>query len=115
MSGLLTYTVGNRVVSADVGYNIRQAGVQEYLTDAQVAAATSVDDLIADVEGAVVSPGAEAPAQRLTIAKALRIGANLGDLSDARIQGASTVEDLANLTWVSVDSATGHLGPGIYG
>lgn len=115
MSGLTTYPNSNRVVSADVGYNIRQAGVAGYLNNTQVAAATTVGDLIADVEGAVVSPGAASPAQRLTIVKALREGANLGDLSDTRIQGAATVEDLANLTWVSEDSATGHLGPGIFG
>lgn len=115
MAGLSTYTVGNRVVSASVGYNIRQAGVQGYLTNTQVAAATTVQDLIDNVNAAVVQPGAESPAQRLSIAKALREGANLGDLSDSRIQGAATVEDLANLTWVSEDAATGHLGPGIYG
>jgi hypothetical protein len=117
MSGLATYPASNRTVSAQVGYSILQAGVAGFLTDAQVQAATSADDLIADVNGAVVAPGAEAPAQRLNIARALVEGKALGDLSDSRVAAATGVVDLATTyTWVSVDPAAsnGHLGPDFY-
>lgn len=117
MSGLATYPASNRVVSAQVGYAILQAGVAGYLTDLQVQNATSADDLIADVNGAVVVPGAEAPAQRLNIARAIAEGKALGDLSDARVAAATGVNDLATTyTWVSLDpaAATGHLGPDFF-
>lgn len=110
MSGLLTYREENQQTSALVGYGIRQAGVQGYLTNAQVAAATTVQDLIDDVNNAIVSPGAEADSQRNSIARALREGGQLGDLSDARIAPCTTVTELAALTWVTDDSNTSHLG-----
>lgn len=117
MSGLTTYNNSNRPTSALVGYAILQSGVAGYLTTALITAATGVDDLIADVNAAVVAPGAEADAQRLSIAKSLREGGNLGDLSDTRVQGATTVQSLAELTWITDDPAylTGHLGVNIYG
>lgn len=110
MSGLNTYHASNRVTSANCGYGIRQAAVQDYLTDAQVAAATTVQDLINNVNAAIVAPGAEANGQRESIVRSLREAAALGDLSDARIQAATTVTGLADLTWVSEDTDTGHLG-----
>lgn len=117
MPGLSTYPSSNKTVSAQVGYSILQAGKAGFLTDAQVVAATSADDLIADVNAAVVAPGAEAPAQRLNIARALAEGKALGDLSDARVQAATSVSDLAlTYTWVDQDpaAATGHLGPDFF-
>jgi hypothetical protein len=110
MSGLLTYREENQQTSALVGYAIRQAGAQGYLTNAQVVAATTVQDLIDDVNSAIVSPGAEADSQRNSIARALKEGGSLGDLSDARIQPCTTVTELANLTWVSGDADASHLG-----
>ena len=115
MSGLLTYSASNRPLSAAVGYSIRQAGSQGFLTNTQVANATTAEDLVANVEAAVVTAGAEAGAQRRNIVQAIRRGAALGDLSDARIQAATTVEELAQDTWVSDDPSTAHLGVGIYG
>lgn len=116
MPGLSTYNNGNRTVSAQVGYSILQAGKQGYLTDTQVQNATGADDLIANVNAAVVSPGAEAPAQRLNIARALAEGKALGDLSDSRVQGATSIQTLAELTWVDQDPAAsnGHLGPDFF-
>jgi len=115
MSGLTTYNAMNRAVSARVGYAIQQSGTQGYLTTTLVTNATTVQDLIDDVNAAVVAPGAESYSQRLNIAKALREGANLGDLSDSRIQGATTVQSLAELTWITDDpNYTTHLGVGIY-
>lgn len=112
MAGLSTYNASNQRVSQDVGYAILQAGKQGYLTDALIAAATGADDLIADVNAAIVTAGAEADAQRNSIARALKIGQGLGDLSNSRVQGATTVQTLAELTWVTNDPAylTGHLG-----
>lgn len=116
MSGLNSYPASNRVVSEMVGYSIRQAGEQGYLTNDIIASATGADDLIAAVNSAVVAPGAESPAQRLNIARALAEGKALGDLSDSRVQGASTVAELADLTWVTADDPnTGHLGPSFFG
>lgn len=116
MSGLTSYPTSNQMVSARVGYAILQAGVEGYLTTTLVTNATTAQDLIDDVNAAVVAPGAESYSQRLNIAKAIREGANLGDLSDTRIQGATTVQSLAELTWVTNDAnyVTGHLGVGIY-
>lgn len=86
--------------------------MQGYLTTALVTAATSADDLIDDVNAAIVDAGAESQPQRNSIARALKIGQGLGDLSDARVQGATTVLSLAELTWCTNDPSiyTGHLG-----
>ena len=114
MPGLNTYNSMFQVQSAQVGYAILQAFVQGYLTNAQVVAATSADDLIADVNAAVVAPGGESNAQRNSITRALALGKALGDLSDARVAAATSANDLAlTYTWVSNDpnaSVTGHLG-----
>lgn len=115
MSGLTTYPAENRVLSQTVGYSLRQAFTGGYLSNTQVANATTAEDLVADVNAAVVTAGAEAGAQRLNIVNAIRRGAALGDLSDARIQAATTVEDLVQDTWASEDPSTSHLGVGIYG
>lgn len=118
MAGLTTYVNSTRQLSAQVGYAILQSKPQGYLSDTQVQNATSADDLIANVNAAVVAPGAESPAQRLNITKALAVGKQIGDLSDARVAAATSVNDLAvTYTWVSEDanaSVTGHLGVGIY-
>ena len=111
MAGLSTYNVGMQRVSQDVGYAILQAGKQGYLTTALVTAATGAADLIADVNAAVVTAGAEADPQRNSIARAIQSGANVGDLSDSRVQGATTVQSLAELTWVTNDpNYVTHLG-----
>jgi hypothetical protein len=111
LSGLATYPASNRQQSADVGYAILQAGKEGYLTDTLIAAATGADDLITDVLAAVVAPGAESFSQRNSIARALKVGQALGDLSDARVQGATNVQTLQELTWVTNDPAyVTHLG-----
>lgn len=119
MAGLSTYPSSNRQVSASVGYAILQAFVGGFLTNAQVVAATGADDLIANVQAAVVSPGGEADAQRLSIVNSLKVGKALGDLSDVRVAAATSANDLAiTYTWCSDDpaaSVTGHLGTNIYG
>jgi hypothetical protein len=119
MAGLTTYPASNKSLSATVGYAILQAFVQGYLTNAQVVAATSADDLIANVNAAVVTPGGEPDARRLSIARSLKVGQGLGDLSDSRVAAATSANDLAvTYTWCSDDpnaSVTGHLGVSIYG
>jgi predicted RecA/RadA family phage recombinase len=117
MAGLSTYANYQRVISERVGYAILQAGKQGYLTDTLVQNATSGQDLIDDVNAAVVAPGAESPAQRLSIARSIQEGINLGDLSTTRVQAATSVSDLAiTYTWVSNDPAAsnGHLGVNIF-
>lgn len=116
MAGLLTYNTAYQQQSADVGFAILQAGVQGYLTNAQVVAATTAQDLIDAVNAAVVAPGAESFSQRNSIARAIAVGKALGDLSDARVQAATSVSDLAQTyTWVSnfPASLTGQLGPNL--
>ncbi len=118
MAGLTTYPASNRTVSVMVGYALLQAGKAGYLTDTQVQNATSGQDLIDDVNAAVVAAGAASPAQRLSIARSIQEGVNLGDLSATRVQAATGVSDLAlNYTWVDSDpaAANGHLGVNIYG
>jgi hypothetical protein len=116
MAGLSTYPISNRQASADVGFALLQAKVQGYLTDVLVAAATSGQDLIDDVNSAVVGPGGESFSQRNSIARAIQEGVNLGDLSASRVQAATSVSDLAQTyTWVSdyPASANGQLGPNL--
>ena len=115
MAGLSTYSQSMQRVSADVGYAILQAGVQGYLTDTLVQNATTAQDLIDDVNAAVVTAGGESFSQRNSIARAIQEGKNLGDLSDARVAAATGVNDLAiTYTWVSLDpnagTPGGHLG-----
>ncbi len=114
MAGLATYPKSNQQASADVGYAILQAFVQGYLTNSQVTGAATADELIAFVNAAVVAPGGESYSQRNSIARALKVGQALGDLSDARVAAATSANDLAvTYTWVSNDpaaSVTGHLG-----
>lgn len=89
-----------------------QAGAQGYLTTAIITAATSAQDLIDAVYAAVVAAGSESFSQRNSIARAIQEGANLGDFSAARVQGATTPLSLAELTWASDNPAiyTGYLG-----
>lgn len=111
MSGVLTYNTAYQVQSAQVGYAIMQAGKQGYLTDTAVQNATSAQDLIDYVNGAVVTPGAESPAQRNSITRAIAEGKSLGDLSDVRIAAATGITDLAEKTWITNDpNYLTHLG-----
>ena len=112
MSGLLTYSQSERPTSQLVGLALRQAFVQLFLTNTQVAAATTAQDLIDDVNAAIVGPGSEANGQRESIVRAIGRGAALGDLSDARIQAATTVEGLVQETWAS-ELPTSILGPNL--
>jgi len=111
VAGLSTYPISLQVQSADVGYAIMQGGKQAYYTDAQVVAATSLQDIIDIVNAAVVSPGAESQAQRTSIARALAVGGALGDLSTVRVQAATSIQNLAEQTWVTNDpNYVTHLG-----
>jgi hypothetical protein len=112
MSGLLTYNQSARPTSQLVGLALRQAFIQLFLTNTQVAAATTAQDLIDNVNAAIVGPGSEANGQRESIVRAIREGKALGDLSDARIQAATTVEDLVQDTWAS-DLPANYLGPNL--
>ena len=111
MPGLSTYVTSLQVQSAMVGYAIMQAGKQGYLTDGNVTGAADADELIAIVNAAVVSPGAESPAQRTSIARALKEGQALGDLSATRVAAATSLIDLAEKTWITNDgNYLTHLG-----
>lgn len=109
MSGLLTYRDENRQTSQLCGFGVRQAYIQGYLTNANVIAATTVQNLIDNVNAAVVSPGAADPSQRQSIVRCLQEGAALGDFSDSRIAAATSAYDLANATWAS-DTPNDYMG-----
>lgn len=99
--------------SALIGYNVRRAGVLDFISNANVVAATGVDDLIDNVEAAFAP--AEYDVMKQRVIRALRFGKANGDLSDARVAAATTVEELADLTWAAEDDDNNHLGPGMIG
>lgn len=107
MAGLITLHEDARKLSALTGYGVRQAGIVALLTDAQVAAATTVEDLVANVQAAIGHE--ELGNQKLQTIKALRVGAMQGEYSDARIQAATTVAGLALETWASQDGDLNHV------
>lgn len=96
-----------------IGLNVRRAGIRDmYLTDAQVAAAASIDDLITNIEAAVVHSQYEADKQQ--VIRALRFGKANGDFSNARVAAATSVEDLVDLTYAE-NAAEDKLGPHMAG
>lgn len=94
------------------GYGVRRAGVVGILSNAQVIAATSAEDLEAIVEGDL--PGtvhSEYELIRLETDLALKRGDAIGDFTDARVAAATGVENLAEATYAGDESDLNHLGP----
>lgn len=101
--------------SAMNGYGIRRAGVTSILTNAQVIAATSAEDLEVIVEAGL--PGTihdEYSVEQINTDRALKFGDALGDFSDSRVAAATSVEDLAEKTTASDESDLAHLGPQLF-
>lgn len=89
-------------LSTLAGYGIRRAGVVGILTNAQVIAATSAEDLEVIVEAAL--PGtvhAEYAEEQIMTDLSLKRGKAIGDFSDSRVQAATSVEDLAEKTFAA--------------
>jgi hypothetical protein len=96
------------------GYGVRRAGVVGILTNAQVVAATSAEDLEAIVQaGPPATVHAEYEVEALMTDRSLKFGKALGDFSDTRVQAATSVEDLAEKTSAADESDLAHHGPRI--
>lgn len=101
-------------LSSLAGYGVRQAGVVGALTDAQVVAATSAEDLIADLDSVPATVHSEYEFTALNAQRALARGDAIGDFSDTRVAASTGYENLAEKT-NAADEANdlGHLGPRI--
>lgn len=102
------------VISSIAGYGVREAGVIGALTDAQVVAATSADDLVTDLDSPPGTVHAEYDFLVLNAQRSLQLGKALGDFTDARVAAATTVEGLAEDTNAGDETgALDHVGPTI--
>lgn len=103
----------NEIISAIAGYGVREAGVLGLLTDAQVVAATSAEDLETILDTMPGTVHAEYEFLALNARRSLEVGDALGDFTDARIQAATTVEGVAELTNAADEASLDHVGPTI--
>jgi len=101
--------------SAMNGYGVRRAGVIGIITDAQVVAATSAEDLEVIVEAGL--PGtihSEYEVEQFNTDRALKFGDALGDFSDTRVAAATGYEDLAEKTEAASETDLAHHGPQLF-
>lgn len=103
-----------RELSSFAGYGLRQAGVASLLSTAQVTAATSAQDLVADLDSIPGTAHSELEEVALNAQRAIQFGAAIGDFSAARVQAATTVESLVQDTELSNEQDAGHLGPQLF-
>lgn len=103
----------DEIISAISGYGVREAGVLGALTNAQVVAATSAEDLVTDLDTPPGTVHAEYDFLVLNAQRSLQVGDALGDFSDARIAACTTVEEVAELTTAADESSLDHVGPTI--
>ena len=100
------------VLSTMDGHAVRRAGTVGIITDAQVVAATSADDLSTDAQNVPNTVHQEyqqwEPQQTQ---QALARGEAIGDFTDARVQASTSVESLAEKT-NAADGDLGQLGQG---
>lgn len=90
-----------------VGENIRLAGELGLLTDANVTGATSVADLKNSIDTNSATKHADMQGYAFGLKRALDIGKDDGTLTDAAVQAATGVTNLASLT----QSDPGKVGP----
>lgn len=100
-------------LSALAGYGVRAAGVAGLLSDAEVAAATSAEDLVANLDSFPGTSHIENEFTSLNAQLALKRGDAIGDFSNSRIAAATTVEEVASLTFAEDEADQRHLGPRI--
>lgn len=100
-------------LSSLAGYGVRAAGVAGLLSDAEVAAATSAESLVTDLDSFPGTSHIENEFTSLNAQLALKRGDALGDFSDSRIAAATTVEEVASLTTAEDEADQRHLGPRI--
>lgn len=98
------------VLSSEAGYGVRQAGVAGLITDAQVVAAGSAEELetILDTIPGIVH--AENEFTALNAQRALARGDAIGDFTDARVAASTGYENLAEKTNAADETDLGHLG-----
>lgn len=100
-------------LSALAGYGVRQAGVAGLITDSEVAAAASAEDLVDDLDSFPGTSHIENEFTALNAQLALKRGDALGDFSDSRIAAATTPQEVSLLTTAADEADEAHLGPRI--
>lgn len=101
-------------ISQLAGYGVRRAGVIGLLTNSQVIAATSAEDLEVIVEaGPPATVHDEYAFESIAVDRSLKFGDAIGDFSDSRVASATSVEDLAEKTAAADESDLAHQGPRI--
>lgn len=88
--------------SVVVGHNVHRMSVLNLLTDANVAAASTVDELIANIETNKDSLHVDADWSTQG-ERALTIGEALADITDAVVAASSTVQQLVDATQAGSD------------
>lgn len=101
-------------LSALAGYGVRRAGITSILTNAQVVAAATAEELeLIAQAGPPATTHAEYDFEAIETDRSLKFGDALGDFSDTRVAAATSVEDLAEKTTASEEVDLAHLGPRI--
>jgi hypothetical protein len=95
-----------QTLNASVGENILLAGDAGLLLDADVTGATSVADLKAKIDSNLAGKHSDLAGLAFGLKRALDIGKDDGTLTDAAVQAATGVSNLASLTL-----AGGKIGP----
>lgn len=84
------------------GQNVYRAGILALLTDANVAAASTVDELIVDMEANKANLHYDQDWSQQE-ERALDYSEMLGDITDAVVAASSTVQDLVDATAANGD------------
>lgn len=105
--------LGSGGLSQRAGYGVRQAGVAGLITDAQVVAAASAEELEVILDTVPGTVHAENELTALTSRRALERGDALGDFSDSRVAASTGYENLAEKTAAADENDLAHLGPRI--
>lgn len=90
-----------------IGNTMTEAGISAFLTDTTVAAANTVDGLVAAVNAASVH--ADKQPMRARIVQAIRYGAADGSFTDALIAPLTTIAGLVALTQAGASANVGLL------
>lgn len=98
-------------LSSLAGYGVRQAGIVGTLTNAQVVAAATAEELVAILDTVPGTVHAEYEFSALNSQRSLQRGDAIGDFSDTRVAASTSVENLAEKTNAADENDLGHLGP----
>lgn len=99
MAALATLHADEIAMSRREGGTLRRAGGFGFLTNTTVAAADTNQGLQDAVTNSVVQ--ADAVPAKARVNRTIVYGGASGELSDARILGLTTIEELVGLTWLT--------------